>query len=586
MKVMLDADKKTTTYAVNGNTIITAERLPGGYTLEGVYLLTPGENGRWPIYTEGTKLTDSFTHRWGEKQIYGGTGYEFTMPAAPTKLVAVVAKDGIVAPTIRTDHLTSGIYLPGVAENTPYTFAFEAAGSPAVWSIIEGSELPPGLTLSADGVLSGTPAQAGTYIFTVMAQNGAGTHTAKVRLVVAPPTYRLSVSADPAHGGTVSGGGTYDRDRRVTVNATALPGYHFVAWQENGQTVTTVAKLTLKITGHRTLTAVFAPDAPTTYDLSATAGEHGTISPAAESVPAGGSAVFTIRPDTGYVLDTLTLDGTDVTDKVVNGQYTLSDVQAAHRIHATFKQDEQSPTINYYEVTASVAPVGGGTLTPARESVPQGGSVVFTILPAEGYQLASLTLDGVDVMDAVANNQYTLTEVTAPHALVAAFAPVPTATTYAVDVAVEGGGGTVSGGGSYVAGTDVTVTATPHEGYTFVEWREDGRPVSTKASYTFTLTGERSLVAVFAATDDGEQGDTPPDTPDRPDTPDTPDTPDQPDEPEDDTPSRPVGPSRPGGVSSGGATVQSPRTFDAGAAVYGAMALLSACGAAYVAKRK
>jgi len=57
--------------------------------------------------------------------------------------------------------------------------------------------------------------------------------------------------------------------------------------------------------------------------------------------------------------------------------------------------------------------------------------------------------------------------------------------------------GTVSGGGSYAAGIAVTVTATPNSGYHFVEWTENGRSVSPDASYTFTVTANRALTAVF-----------------------------------------------------------------------------------------
>ena len=58
-------------------------------------------------------------------------------------------------------------------------------------------------------------------------------------------------------------------------------------------------------------------------------------------------------------------------------------------------------------------------------------------------------------------------------------------------------GGTVSGSGTYVEGTSVTVTATPATGYKFVNWTENGSEVSDNASYTFTASGNRSLVANF-----------------------------------------------------------------------------------------
>lgn len=58
-------------------------------------------------------------------------------------------------------------------------------------------------------------------------------------------------------------------------------------------------------------------------------------------------------------------------------------------------------------------------------------------------------------------------------------------------------GGDVSGGGDYEDGTSVTITASPKAGFRFLEWIENGSQVSTDASYTFTVNGNRKLTAVF-----------------------------------------------------------------------------------------
>jgi len=60
-------------------------------------------------------------------------------------------------------------------------------------------------------------------------------------------------------------------------------------------------------------------------------------------------------------------------------------------------------------------------------------------------------------------------------------------------------GGTVSGGGTFAAGSSRTVTATANNGYTFVNWTESGSVVNSSASYTFTLNANRTLVANFTA---------------------------------------------------------------------------------------
>lgn len=62
-----------------------------------------------------------------------------------------------------------------------------------------------------------------------------------------------------------------------------------------------------------------------------------------------------------------------------------------------------------------------------------------------------------------------------------------------------GNGGSVSGGGSFQIGSQVTVVATPNAGYTFVKWQYNGTELtaSTTASYTFTLNQQTDLVAIF-----------------------------------------------------------------------------------------
>ena len=66
-------------------------------------------------------------------------------------------------------------------------------------------------------------------------------------------------------------------------------------------------------------------------------------------------------------------------------------------------------------------------------------------------------------------------------------------------------GGEVSGGGSYQEGAECTLTAMANSGYTFTNWTENGEVVSTEETYSFTVTGNRTLVANF--TQNGGSGD-------------------------------------------------------------------------------
>ena len=63
--------------------------------------------------------------------------------------------------------------------------------------------------------------------------------------------------------------------------------------------------------------------------------------------------------------------------------------------------------------------------------------------------------------------------------------------------------GSVSGGGTYVQGSSVTLTATANEGYHFVSW-SNGR---TTASITVTADADATYTATFAADGQGGSGD-------------------------------------------------------------------------------
>ena len=75
---------------------------------------------------------------------------------------------------------------PGGGRRRAYSDTLTATGgtTPYTWSVNAGT-LPPGLTLSAAGVLSGTPTTTGSYPFTVnVIDKNNGIATASITLVV------------------------------------------------------------------------------------------------------------------------------------------------------------------------------------------------------------------------------------------------------------------------------------------------------------------------------------------------------------------------------------------------------------------
>ncbi len=86
----------------------------------------------------------------------------------------------------RVDFIASSPSAATLGQSYSYTFA--ASGTPAPTFSIASGALPPGTTLSRNGVLSGTPTKVGSYQVSVKAANsaiGPGTFTGTLTLVVA-----------------------------------------------------------------------------------------------------------------------------------------------------------------------------------------------------------------------------------------------------------------------------------------------------------------------------------------------------------------------------------------------------------------
>jgi hypothetical protein len=98
--------------------------------------------------------------------------YTFTVKVSDTSLnsdtstFSILVAPALVVTSTAPPHGTAG---------SSYTYSLTATGgySPYTWSIVAGS-LPPGLIVSAAGVISGTATTAGSYSFTVRVTDSAG----------------------------------------------------------------------------------------------------------------------------------------------------------------------------------------------------------------------------------------------------------------------------------------------------------------------------------------------------------------------------------------------------------------------------
>jgi hypothetical protein len=89
--------------------------------------------------------------------------------------------------------ITTTCPLPGGRLNQPYSVTLQATGGtpPYTWSLASGS-LPRGLTLSSNGVISGTPTATGLFPFTITVTDSASpkaskTKTCSIEVTIGPP---------------------------------------------------------------------------------------------------------------------------------------------------------------------------------------------------------------------------------------------------------------------------------------------------------------------------------------------------------------------------------------------------------------
>ena len=293
-------------------------------------------------------------------------------------------------------------------------------------------------------------------------------------------SYTISVSANPTNGGTVTGGGTYNQGQSCTVSATANSGFTFTNWTENGSVVSTQANYTFTVSGNRTLVANFqAQPQSYTITVSANPANGGSVT-GGGTYQQGQSCTVQATPASGYTFLRWTENGSQVS---TNASYTFT-VTGNRTLVAQFQAQPQN-----YTISVSANPANGGTVSGGG-TYQQGQTCTVSATPANGYTFVKWTENGNQVST---NANFTFT-VTGNRTLVAQF---QAQSYYIATTANPTNGGTTSGNGLYQYGETCTVTATPAQGYDFVNWKENGNVVSTEASYSFTVTNGRNLTANF-----------------------------------------------------------------------------------------
>jgi hypothetical protein len=171
-------------------------------------------------------------------------------------------------------------------------------------------------------------------------------------------TYTIVATAGEHGTITPSGAVPVNHDADQTFTIAPATNYHVADVLVDGTSVGAVNSYKFtNVTANRTISATFAID---THMITATAGEHGTITPSgAVPVNHGADQTFTIAPATNYHVADVLVDGTSV--GAVNS-YKFTNVTANRTISATF-------AIDTHMITATKSGAGEGRVSSSPAGI-------------------------------------------------------------------------------------------------------------------------------------------------------------------------------------------------------------------------
>lgn len=177
---------------------------------------------------------------------------------------------------------------------------YASGGTPITWSYT--GNLPSGVTLSYGGLLSGTPAEEGTFRITIKAANSTGSATRQMTLVVSSAEYAVTEGANASwtrgteNGLTFTGNG--QSDFTVRVDGSVVPADKVTFSADKRSVTIDAAYLETLSAGSHTLTLLYS-DGNAKARFSIKAAERVTpptitAQPQSKNVLPGGDATFTV----------------------------------------------------------------------------------------------------------------------------------------------------------------------------------------------------------------------------------------------------------------------------------------------------
>lgn len=243
-------------------------------------------------------------------------------------------------------------------------------------------------------------------------------------------------------------GHTYSFNFAVDVDKTKIPADGIL---RNTATLTTFNKTTSKET-----------QTPVLYRIS-TYASNGTITDSIKDAATGSSHTITFRPDQGYKLSSIFLDGESLDVNDFNSKsedsYTFSNINANHTIQVFYAPE-------YFTITTNAI---NGTIDSNQRNIAYGTSKTIHYSPKTGYRLKRVTVDGSNVDISKYPSEYTFDNISADHEIEVEYEREEFA------ISTKAINGSISESiQKILLGENKTITYTPNEGYHLIRVTVDG----------------------------------------------------------------------------------------------------------------
>ena len=306
--------------------------------------------------------------------------------------------------------------------------------------------------------------------------------TASVRLTGG--NHNVTVMANPAEGGHVTGGGPVNTGGSLTVSASANNGYTFTGWSVNGQIVSKSNPWQINnINADTTATAQFQRTT-CKVNLSVNNGNAGRVT-GGGTVNYGASTVLTATPNNGYVFT-----GWQENNNIINtsASMQLDNITGDLSIMAVFRSSRHTVSLN-------VNPQNSGTVT-GQGLYQDGSNAELTATPAQNYHFVGWSLNGKLISS---DKTFDLVKITQDYSILANFAQDNTRS-WSIQSGVASNGGVITPSGKvmFPDKSSATYTIAPLGGYKILAVEVDGKQVGAVTTYTFyKISGNHSIAAAF-----------------------------------------------------------------------------------------